>query len=399
MTKKLINTHNFNNILKEYYKINLGKTVDNKKIALVNHNLGPGGVSTYLYDIAIKYKEKGLYFSVIALTGSDDIYGKELLKEGIDVIFLNKKPKIYDVGYIRKLIRILKNYDIIHVNTFPSQFWTACASLFLPKKRYVLTEHAATNNRRKRSWFKYIDKWMYSRYNKIVSVSNETNKCLQDWLKPSKKEKSKFTIINNGIDLDKYSKVVRIKRQLIAPSLADNQILICMLARFAPPKDQKTLIRSMARLDNKYRLLLLGSGDKSAEIQLAKDLNIEDRIIFLDYRLDADSIVKSCDISVLSTHFEGFGLVAIESMAMGIPTIGSDVDGLRDVMKDGGLLFECGNDKELANKIKMLAEDKLFYDEISKKGLLNSKKYSLDNMIDSYITIYELLNKPRELKK
>lgn len=364
--------------------------MNDKKIALVNHNLGPGGVSTYLYDIARKYKEKGLDFSVIALTGSDDIYGKELLKEGIDVIFLSKKPKIYDVGYIRKLINILKGYDIIHVNTFPSQFWTACASLFLPKKFYVLTEHSTTNNRRKRRWFKYIDQWMYGRYDKIISVSNEVYKNLQDWLCPSDKEKSKFIVITNGIDLDKYSKVVSIKRQIIAPSLADNQILICMLARFAPPKDQKTLIRSMTRLDNKYRLLLLGSGDKSAEIQLAKDLNIEDRIIFLDYRLDADSIVKSCDISVLSTNFEGLPLVVVESMAMGIPTIGSDVDGLRDVMKDGGLLFECGNDEELANKIKMLAEDKLFYDEISKKGLLNSKKYSLNTMVNRYILAYKL---------
>ncbi|WP_162297637.1 glycosyltransferase family 4 protein [Ignatzschineria cameli] len=373
--------------------------MNNKKVALINHNLGPGGVSKYVYDLARKYKEKGLSFSVIALTGGDDIYGKELLKQDIEVLFLSGKTKIYDIRYIRKLIQILKNYDIIHVNTFPSQFWTACASIFLANKLYILTEHSTTNNRREKWWFKYIDKWMYKRYSKIISVSNEVNKNLQDWLTPSKKEKSKFIVINNGVDLDRYSKVVRIKRQLINPSLTNDQVLICMLARFAPPKDQKTLIRSMTRLDDKYKLLLLGSGDQSAEIQLVKDLNIEDKVIFLDYRLDADSLVKSCDISILSSNFEGLPLVVIEAMAMGIPTIGSDVDGLRDVMQDGGLLFECGNDEELANKIKMLAEDKLFYDKISKKGLLNSKKYSLDNVIDSYLTIYELLNKPRELKK
>lgn len=364
--------------------------MNNKKIALINHNLGPGGVSKYVYDLARKYKEKGLNFSVIALTGGDDIYGKELLKEGIDVIFLSKNPKVYDVGYIRKLIKILKNYDIIHVNTFPSQFWTACASIFLANKLYILTEHSSTNNRRKRPWFKYVDKWMYSRYNKIISVSDETNDSLQRWLSPSNKEKSKFKVIYNGTDLEKYSQVSPLKRETIDPSLSDGQILVCMLARFAPPKDQKTLIRSIARLDDKYRLLLLGSGDTTEEEELVKELNIQNKVLFLGYRLDADSIVKSCDISVLSTNFEGFGLVAAESMAMGIPTIGSNVDGLRDVMQDGGLLFECGNDEELANQIKRLAEHPTFYKEIAKKGLIKSKSYSLDKTIDSYIEIYEL---------
>lgn len=361
-----------------------------KKIALINHSLGQGGVSKLIYDIALEYKRRGLNFSVISLTSYNDIYGKKLLEKNIDVIFLSNKDERYSIKNLFRLIKKLKPYDIVHANTFPSQIWTVCASLFLSKKQYVLTEHATTNNRRKKSWFKYVDSWMYSRFDKIIAVSDETNQSLKTWLNPSQKQLSKFYVINNGINLKKYYEVPALKRELINSSLSNENVLICMAARFSPPKDQLTLIRSMIKLDEKYKLLLLGDGDKSKEIKLVNELKLNNQVYFLGYRLDADKIIKSCDIAVLSTNFEGFGLVAVESMAMGIPTICSDVDGLRGVMSNGGLLFEKGNSTELAIKIKELIENQKIYDDIAQKGILKSQEYSLNKMVDEYLNVYNI---------
>ena len=156
----------------------------------------------------------------------------------------------------------------------------------------------------------------------------------------------------------KYSQVLPLQRELIDSSILNEDILICMAARFSPPKDQLTLIRSMSQLDEKYKLLLLGDGDTSKEIKLVNQLKLNHRVYFLGYRLDADKIMKAYDIAVLSTYFEGFGLVAVENMAMGIPTICSDVDGLYNLVDGECLLFEKGNSTDLATKIKELAEDK-----------------------------------------
>ncbi|AJI53388.1 glycosyltransferase family 4 protein [Francisella philomiragia] len=362
-----------------------------QKIVLVNHDLGQGGVSKFIYDVALEYKKRGLRISVISLTSMSDIYGKELQKEGVDVIYLSDKDEKYSIKNLFRLIKKLKPFDIVHANTYPAQAWTACVSIFLNKKHYILTEHATTNNRRRKKWFRYIDSWMYSRFNKVVSVSNETNRNLKKWIIPSKEQAHKFFVINNGINLERYYQVIPLRRESLNFSVSDQDVLICMAARFSPPKDQLTLIRSMTELDEKYKLLLLGHGDTAKEVNLVNQLKLSHRVFFMGYRLDADKIIKSCDIAVLSTDFEGFGLVVVESMAMGIPTICSDVDELSNLVGNESLLFEKGNATDLALKIKNLVENKEKYLKIVQGCIIKSQKYSLTKMVDEYLKVYDMV--------
>jgi glycosyltransferase involved in cell wall biosynthesis len=96
------------------------------------------------------------------------------------------------------------------------------------------------------------------------------------------------------------------------------------------------------------------------------------------------------DFSVLSSHWEGFGLAAAESMACGIPTIASDVDGLAQVVKGGGLLFEKGNENDLKDKIQMLASRDQYVLYV-KSGADKAEKYNIDNMVRKQKELYKTL--------
>ncbi|WP_407537332.1 glycosyltransferase [Cetobacterium somerae] len=209
----------------------------NKRLAIVNHNLGSGGAEKLIHDMALELKDMNIEFSIILLTNVNDIYGKKLQEVGIDVIYLSNKWDIYSPKNIFKLKKILKHYDIIHTHTYTAQLWTAFSSLFLgKKKKYITTEHSTSNRRREKFYFKYLDGWMYSRYNKIISITDATQINLKKWL--NNKNPEKHLVINNGINLKKYYSTTPINRKEINQNLKEEDILICMIGRFSEQKSK-----------------------------------------------------------------------------------------------------------------------------------------------------------------
>lgn len=130
----------------------------------------------------------------------------------------------------------------------------------------------------------------------------------------------------------------------------------------------------------------IGGGEIETYIQ---QLNLSNRITLLGIRSDVYALLKMSDIAVLSSHWEGFGLAAAEAMAAEIPVIASNVDGLAQVVENGGVLFEKGNVKELAEKIKMIAEDEGLQEEYVRIGQKKVLNYDIQKMVDSTVEIYK----------
>ena len=120
---------------------------------------------------------------------------------------------------------------------------------------------------------------------------------------------------------------------------------------------------------------------------------MQERIFFLGVRTDVPSLLKTADISVVSSHWEGFGLVAVEGMAVGKPLIASDVAGLSNVVKGAGILFEKGNDKELAKIIQELLADDKYYKKVAEAGFERAKQYDINSMVEKQIQLYNELLK------
>lgn len=365
------------------------------KILHVINNLGSGGAEKLIEEtLPIMNKNKAVEVEVLLLTDEKNVFDKKLKEDGIKISFvpLRKIYSIRNIFYIRNFI-IKGRYDVVHVHLFPCQYWVAIASRFIfrHKPKFITTEHSTNNRRRTKKYFKWIEKNIYSSYDKVVSISKKTQDNLILWINPNEKDLKKFIVIENGIDIIRCSEAEPYKKSEISRKFNKNTKLVCMVGRFHEAKDQGTLIKAINKLPEEIHLILVGEGPlKEKNEDLAKQLEVYDRVHFLGFRNDVERILKTSDIVVLSSKWEGLSLSAIEGMACGKPFVASRVEGLEEIVGGYGLLFEQGNENELSEIIAELLNKKEFYDEVTDKCLERAKSYDVNNMVNKLLqfTIY-----------
>ncbi|MGY4687975.1 glycosyltransferase [Petrotoga sp. DB-2] len=371
------------------------------KILHIINSLGSGGAEKLIEDLLpLMNNTDGVKVDLLLLTDKNNMFDKSLTKYGIqiEIVPTNKIYNLLNIYYIRKYIKI-GQYDIVHVHLFPSFYWASFASklIFKNKPKFVLTEHSTHNARREKGYFRIIEKFVYSSYDKIIAISHQAQNNLIEWLKT--KNNNRFIIIENGIDLKKFKEAKPYLKCEINTKFDEDTKLICMVGRFSEAKDQPTLIKAMKYIPSNVHLLLVGEGPlKEKNEGLVRQMKLEDRVHFLGFREDVPRILKTVDIVVLSSNWEGLPLSAVEGMAAGKPLIGSNVPGINEVIDNYGILFSKGNSEELANKINQLINDPLKYSEIAKKCQLRANSYNIEKMVVEYIEQYKILLNDKNLK-
>lgn len=365
------------------------------KILHIINDLGSGGAEKLIEEtLPIMKKNHNVNVEILLLSKKNNVFYSKLKQNNIkiNVIGTDNIYNFLNLFSIRKFIK-KNNFDIIHSHLFPTIYWVSLASMTLINKKYklILTEHSTNNRRRSYNFFRLIDKFIYNEYDKVISISKNTQDNLLNWLKLE--ENNKFTIIENGIDISKFNNAKPYQKNEICSECSRDNIFLTMIGRFSHQKDQKTLIKSLKYLDDNIHLLLVGRGDLlENHKKYVKKVNLDNRVHFLGFRNDVDRILKSSDIVILSSYWEGFGLAAVEGMASNKPVIVSDVKGLKEIVNGFGLLFEQGNEKELSFLINKLISDQDFYNEISNKCYNRAKDYNIRKMTNNLIKVYEKLS-------
>lgn len=355
------------------------------KILHIITSLSTGGAEKLLTDTVPIYNKLGITTDILLFDGHETNFKNDLRNKDIRILQLSTGGYIYNPLNIFKLIPYIRQYDIIHTHNTAAQFFVAIASLFAPTV-LCTTEHNTTNRRRKIKWFRIIDRWMYHRYDQIICISAETERELRKYLRSNN---INLCTIYNGIDVAKFNtaKGNALWRQNYSKTV------LCMVAAFRAQKDQETVIRALNYLDKKkYELWLVGDGTKKSDMQLlVQNENLSSCVRFWGERKDIPEILQTSDIVIMSSHWEGFGLSAVEGMACGKPVIASDVPGLSQIVSGAGYLFPVGDAKRLSEIIVMLSSDKELYNETSAKCIKRAWEYDITKMIRSYVDVYNNL--------
>lgn len=347
------------------------------RILHVITTLYTGGAERLIVDLLPRFKAARNEVELLVFNSKDTPFAEKLRRSGITIHFLNCK-KVYSPLNIFRLKKFLGNYDIIHTHNTACQFYVALAArLFGCKAKLFTTEHNTTNRRRHIPLMKYVDRLMYRCYDHIISVSEATTVNLRNHIGNS----FNITTINNGINLDRFARTCRLKTDCIR---------LVMVAAFRPQKDQDTVVRAMRLLPLNVRLILVGEGNRRPIVtKLAQDLHVDDRVTFTGVSTNISEILTSCDIVVLSSHWEGFGLAAVEGLASGRPIVASNVDGLKDIVGNAGLFFTPGDEKTLAKNVLKLISDNKLYNSLSEKALHRAELYDINKTAKKYLAIYE----------
>lgn len=350
------------------------------KILHVITSLRTGGAEHLLIDLLPQLQKLGNTVELLLFDGTETPFLQEMSKTGIKIHTLGNK--MYDSRYALKMVKYVKEFDIIHTHNTPSQYAAAFAkSIAFGGGKLVTTEHSSNNRRRGKWYFKLLDKWMYNQYSKIIVISDQPRKNLEDYIG----KLDTITTIYNGVDLSKFQQSKRTRKE-------DGQVLITMVASLSSAKDQDTIIRALGVLPEKYRVQLVGDGPRHEELEsLATSLHLKERVDFLGIRSDIPQILVNSDINVMSSHWEGLSLSSIEGMSCGRPFIASDVDGLREVVKGHGVLFPHEDYQQLAKEIIRLTEDKEYADRIVHQCQTKAAEYDISVMAEKYNEVYKTL--------
>lgn len=362
------------------------------RILYVINDLSSGGAEKLVDEIVpLLNRNSNLEVELLLLQESKSVY-LNIEQNNIKVIRLNVK-NIYNPFIIFKIKKIINRgkYDIVHAHLFPSLYWVALANIinFKNRVKLIYTEHSVTNKRRTKPIFNSIERFIYSQYDKIVCISEAVHTELINWLKIKGSRKDDFYTIYNGINIRLFEEAVEYKKEDICEGYQEGDILLCMVARFVESKDHDTLIRSLHELPSHIKLILVGGGPREIQIKnLLQEYNLKNRVIFLGERNDIPEILKTIDIMIVSSNWEGFGLTAVEGMAAGKIVLASDVPGLNEVIRDKDMLFKKGDERQLTHLVLKILSNKMLYKEKQLSSLKNAKKFSLDEMTENYIKLY-----------
>ena len=362
------------------------------KILHVINNLTTGGAEKLLLDTIPLFNQKGCSVDLLLIDSSDFPYLNKLKEISNCNIYSLDSKNIYNPINIFLMIPYLKKYDLFHVHLFPAQYWVVFAKLIsFSKTKLVFTEHSTSNRRMGNFLFRFIDRFIYKFYDNVVCITEEIRNVL---MIHANLNANKLTIIENGINIDLFNKSIAVKKNIVDNNLSETDVLLIQVAGFRYQKDQTTTIKSLYYLPINVKLLLVGDGEFRNDLEkLVKDLNLQDRVFFLGIRLDVAVLMKSSDVVVISSHWEGMPLSVIEGMAVKKPVVASNVAGVFQLVDGVGILFEKGNEKELATKIKELLVDDGYYNKIAEAGFERAKQYDINGMVDKQIRLYRELLK------
>lgn len=344
---------------------------------------------SFFREQAMALKEAG--HNVIVAFVEVRLASRDLFSEKVDIkddngiktyrIIQEKIPKTGNIGtaiaFRRGLIKIIKNLynreniDIVHLH---SCIWGGIGAVSASRKLnipLVITEHSSYYSRyRVKMIEKLILRYSFKSANKVISVSNSLREIIS-------KYKSNIEVIPNMVDCDKVLSIINKKNNLGE----EGQFTFLSLCYLKKNKGIDILIRAFSTYfrGKEVKLIIAGDGPERENLEnLSKELGILEQVEFKG-ALNRDEVYKvmsNCNIFVLPSRFETFGVVLIEALANGKPVISTRNGGANDIVTDeNGILVDIDDIEGLG---KAMLDLKLNYNKYNEEEIRNSciNKYS-----------------------
>jgi glycosyltransferase involved in cell wall biosynthesis len=356
-----------------------------------------GGAENHLVDLIQGQVDRGHQIAVAYLKGNG--YWQQMLESlGVRVIHLKLHyyGEIQPILRLRSLIENLKP-DLVHAHLPPAELYVRLALLGLSSQTLplIISKHndALFYRGLGQQW---VGSWVAKRAQFLIGISEavKSNTCLQSLgCSPQK-----VVTIPYGIDPTPYEEVnveaVKVLRSRW--SMSDNTYAIGTVARLVPQKAIDTLLKGFSlylkTAAQPAKLVIVGIGKLEAPLkQQARELGIQEQTIWAGFREDIPVVMNALDLFVLSSLYEGLGLVLLEAMAAAKPIVATRTSAIPETIEDRvtGLLVPPQRPKSLAEAFQFF-EDCQARIHFGKAGRLRVKqKFTRDNAIDRTLSLYQ----------
>jgi len=361
---------------------------------VIDH-IGIGGAQRIVSELLNKWDKENIKMFCYVLRASNNEFGTN--SKG--VFFSSNHKSKYNVFSIFELKRFIETEDIniLHLHLPKSIIYGVFLKIFCYKNvKIIVHEHGSIfeNN----FMYSYLLSVFGNKIDLFIAVSEETKRLL---IKNANIKNNKIRMLYNFVDLEYFnSQIIEICRleERENVGLNDKDFILGFAGRHVERKGCRDLIYALNDLKHfeNMKLLIAGDGPKKEEyMKLVDKLGLQQNVFFIGFIPDIRWLYSIIDCFVVSSHWEPLGVVALEAHSMGVPVIAANVEGLNEVVLDNktGLLFEPKNETDLVKKIELVYHNENLRIEITKNGLKNAEKYSLNNYLINLEEIYRELVK------
>lgn len=366
------------------------------KVCHVIETLGRGGAEQLLATILPSLKSDGVDVAVMVLKPPLDL-APQLERHGIQVIQLKKRNRWNLPGLAREIAKVTREhqFDIVHAHLYFPSLGTALARVMRQMRAktcvsfHNLAYAGANKDSQKLRLRRALAKWMYPRgidqfFGVSTAVAQHYGKALA---------LPNVDVLYNPVDthalLDLGHPIM---------DRAPDAMQIVLPGRLVHEKGHKDLIDAMALLKQRGftpNLTFLGDGPRrSAILAQIRSADLDAQITLLGAMAHEDLLthVAAADLVCIPSHYEGFGLTALEAMALGRPVIASTAGGLPEVLGTAGQLVPVGDVSNLAHTIQAVLSDTDRRRSLGAAAALRAQsEFGLPQITKRLITFYNRL--------
>lgn len=341
--------------------------------------------------------DRGRFRPLVGCLTSEGPLAEALRQVGVPVFALGKR-RGFDLGVVRRLIRLLREQrvDVVHTHVWNADVWGRFSALLARVPVRMMTAHNVDDWKTPPQLA--VD-WALAKVSaQVVCVSEAVKEFYRTRAGVSPR---KLSVILNGIDLAPFNDVSTDagskRRELGVPVDAP----VCsVIARLVPQKGHRYLLAALPAIREAFPsavVLVVGNGSERESLERqAHELGLlGDAVRFLGERRDIPEILKATDVLVLpSSEREGLPICVLEAMAARRPVVVTDLGGNRQVIEEGrtGFIVPAADAGALAAGIRRMLEDPEQARAMGEAGRAKvEREFGVSRMVQQTADLYESL--------
>lgn len=344
-----------------------------EKIRILHVAQSAGGVDRYI-RMLLSYLDKSRFENIVVL--SQDFKEEDYIDiaDKFEQVKMQREIGWADIDTIRKIRTLIKKYqpDIVYAHSSKAGAVARIADIGF-SNHCVYNPHGWAFNMltSHRKLYKMIEKAASLFCEKIVCISEyEKEVALRNHIC----SKNKLQVIFNGVDINAYEKKKGTEAGGEIPGMDKEAFVVGMAARLTVGKAPDVFVKAAKLIKEKFPdsvFLLVGDGDMKTEIcEYAGKNGLENSLFITGWVPNPMDYIELFDVAVLTTRWEGFGLVLPEYMLAGKPVIATKAGAVPDVIENewNGLLVDVDDFHAVYESVKRIREDSALCQKLITNG-------------------------------
>jgi glycosyltransferase involved in cell wall biosynthesis len=356
------------------------------RIAYVVGGLPFGGVENWLFDIALRLKEKNSHNCRIFNVSGTGLKLPEFLAAGLDVVCIGSSDAAASTHRLDTALRLrdeLRKYapDIIHTLHFSGDYFGRLAAIGLGIPVVTNLRNVKREGKATRRFFNKVLSFATDAY---IANSEAVDRVVR--MDHNIRGRRQF-VLHNAIDTAKLDCAPHDLRGMYA---LQGRIVIG-IGRYVAQKNFENLIEAVKMLLDEGRdlsLVLVGEGSSRGRYEaMISESKLEGRVALAGYRQDIGAFLRGADILAMPSLFEGFGNVHLEAMHCGIPGVISRHVPSLEIGEEASVVCDC-TPESIAAGIATLLDDPRKYEDLVTAGRRIVAEFTMQRYMERLFSIY-----------